>query len=90
MARNGMVPPVTLKGARVPISRLAAFAPHTVQMKTDEETGARVPDWDPPNVTRTATPAAREAAVQLARKSRAVVRTARPFEHPIIPGRRVG
>lgn len=76
MARNGMVPPVTLKGAPVPIERLAGYSPHRA---------ANAPGYG----TVSASPAGREAALVLARRSRAVVRTARPLEHPIIPGRRV-
>jgi hypothetical protein len=71
MANNRMVPPVTLKGARVPIERLAGFSPHRV-----------IGDG-----AVSSTPAAREASRVLASRSRAVVKTARPFEHPIIPTR---
>ena len=62
MARKRMVPPVTLKGAPVPVERMEGHGN---------------------------TPAAIEAARVLNRRSRAALRTARPFEHPIIPGRRV-
>lgn len=69
MNTNAMVPPVTLKGAPVPVERTAQFSPHRFA-------GDGV---------RTNTPAAVESARVLASRSRAALRTARPFERPTIP-----
>lgn len=77
MMRNGMVPLVTLKGAPVPIERLAGYSPHR---------SAATPGYG----AVSSTPAAIESARVLASRTRTALRLARPFEHPIIPGRRVG